>query len=62
MHDVVEIFNFLLNQQNLFKESKCIDNSLVSAFCSYKRKQKNFKNSQRFFELYLHEAFDGTIP
>ena len=23
MHDVVEIFNFLLNQQNLLKESKC---------------------------------------
>ena len=27
MHDVVEIFNFLLNQQNLLKKSKCIDNS-----------------------------------
>ena len=23
MHDVVEIFNFLLNQQNLLKESEC---------------------------------------
>ena len=30
-------------------------------FACYKRKQKNFKNSQRFFELYLHEAFDGIL-
>ena len=69
MHDVVEIFNFLLNQQNLLKESECNSFNACQKFeeklgdidpLEMKDELVRF-TLQRFFELYLHEPFDETI-